>query len=366
MRHAGAQCRGAVGGWVPQSLPYAPVVGIRSPDLHYVPYAELAGAPNVIVDGSPTDGTLLCLSHWPGIGSPALFAADLSAEMAFLYLDAFDHHPGAGAVSNNHFDQDGLVGVFALASPADALARRELLVEVARAGDFADTSSREAARISMVLSAYADPERSPLERLPDDYDALTALLYNELVERLPELCDRVESCRALWGDEDATLSASEAALASGAVTISEVPDLDLAVIEVGPSAPDGGGHRFGGQWVLGLHPIAVHGATERGALLTMRGSHFELAYRYESWVQLRSRPVRARVDLAPLAERLNEAEAAADGDAAWVATASSGLTPTLAPAAQAESALTPRDVREQVEDYLRVAPPAWDPYRVTR
>ncbi len=273
-------------------------VGARSPDLHYVPYAELGGAPNVIVDGSPADGTLLCLSHWPGIGSPERFAADLSAEMAFLYLDAFDLHPGAEAVSNNHFDQDGLVGVFALASPADALARRALLVEVARAGDFADTSSREAARISMVLSAYADPERSPLERLPDDYDELTALLYGELVDRLPEVCDRVESCRALWADEDATLSASEAALASGAVTISEVPDVDLAVIEVGPSAPDGGGHRFGGQWVSGLHPIALHGATERGALLTMRGPHYELAYRYESWVQFRSRPVRARVDLA--------------------------------------------------------------------
>ena len=89
-------------------------IGPRSPDLHYVPYGELAGdaagsdsdagVPNVVVDGSPTSGTLLCLSHWPGIGSPAPFAADLSAEMAFLYLDAFDHHPGAEAVSNNHFD----------------------------------------------------------------------------------------------------------------------------------------------------------------------------------------------------------------------------------------------------------------------
>ena len=341
-------------------------MGAHSPDLHYVPYAELAGVPNVVVDGSPTDGTLLCLSHWPGIGSPARFAADLSAEMAFSYLDAFDQHPGAAAVSNNHFDQDGLVGVFALASPAEALTRRDLLVEVARAGDFADTSSREAARISMVLSAYADPERSPLEGAPDDYDELTALLYRELVGRLPDLCDRVDASRALWGEEDATLTASEAALATGAATISEVPDLDLAVIEVDPSAPDGGGHRFGGQWVSGLHPIAVHGATERGALLTVRGSHYELAYRYESWVQFRSRPVRARVDLAPLAERLNQAEAGASGQAEWMAGAISGLTPTLAPAARAESALSAAVVRALVEEHLRAAPPAWDPYRVTR
>ena len=81
----------------------------RSPDLAYVPYGELGGRPNVVVDGSPADGTLLCLSHWPGIGSPAEFAADLSAQMAFRYLGAFDRHDGAELVSNNHFDQDGLV-----------------------------------------------------------------------------------------------------------------------------------------------------------------------------------------------------------------------------------------------------------------
>ena len=109
-------------------------------------------------------------------------------------------------VSNNHFDQDGLVGVFALASPEEALARRALLVEVARAGDFAVTGSRTAARISMVLSAYADPERSPLPDLPTDDDARTAALYRDLLGRLPEICDRPERWRALWAEEDEILT----------------------------------------------------------------------------------------------------------------------------------------------------------------
>ena len=165
-----------------------------------------------------------------------------------------------------------------------------MLVEVARAGDFAVTSSRDAARISMVLSAYADPERSPLDELPADDDERTAALYTELLDVCPSCATRRVVPRRCGRTEDATLSASEAAVASGAVTITEMPDLDLAVIDVGRTAPDGGGHRFGGQWVSGLHPIAVHTATERGALLTMRGSHYELAYRYESWVQFRTRP----------------------------------------------------------------------------
>lgn len=341
-------------------------MGRRSAALHYVPYGELAGAPSVVVDGSPAEGTVLCLSHWPGMDSPAEFAADLSAEMAFSYLAAFDRHTDAGAVSNNHFDQDGLVGVFALSAPEDALARRDLLVEVARAGDFAVTGSRAAARVSMALSAYADPERSPLEGLPAADDALTAVLYVELLGRLTELCDRPGRFRALWAEEDEVLTASEVALASGAVTITEVPDVDLAVVTVPEQAPTGGGHRFAGQWVAGLHPIAVHNATERGAVLTVRGHHYELGYRYESWVQFRTRPVRPRVDLAPLAERLTAAEGDRGGTAPWVAGGVSGLIPTLAPAGRRESSLEPAVVRTLVEAHLRTAPPAWDPYAITR
>jgi hypothetical protein len=341
-------------------------VDAHSPALHYAPYGELRGTPSVVVDGSPTEGTLLCLSHWPGIGSPPEFAADLSAEMAFGYLTAFDRHGEATVVSNNHFDQDGLVGVFALASPEEALARRALLVEVARAGDFAVTGSRVAARISMVLSAYADPERSPLPDLPTDDDARTAALYRDLLGRLPEICERPDRWRALWAEEHEILTGSEAALASGSVEITEVPDVDLAVVTVPEQAPRGGGHRFGGQWVQGLHPMAVHNATDRGALLTIRGRHYEFGYRYESWVQFRTRAVRPRVDLVPLAETLTVAEATRGATVQWEAERISALTPRLAPTSGQESRLDPAVVRTLIETHLRTTPPAWDPYAITR
>lgn len=44
--------------------------------------------PNIVVDGSPNAGTVLTLTHWPGIAQPARLGADLSAEMAFRYLGA--------------------------------------------------------------------------------------------------------------------------------------------------------------------------------------------------------------------------------------------------------------------------------------
>jgi hypothetical protein len=345
----------------------------RCSSLHYVPYDELqAGVPSVVVDGSPAPGTVLCLSHWPGIGSPAQFAADLSAQMAYAYLDAFDLHEGASAVSNNHFDQDGLVSVFAMTEPDEALSRRELLVEVARAGDFAVTSSRRAARISMTISAFADPDRSPLrDRSAATYAALdygkwVEALHLELLGRLTELCDHPERHAELWAEEDATLTESEQALSRGTITIEEVPELDLAVVTV-PDRADlhlSGGHRFGGEWVSGVHPVALHNATDRGALLMFEDGRPELRYRYESWVQFRTRVVRPRVDLVPLAERLDDEEGA--GATLWHASPVSSLTPTLRLADGTHGALDPSRVRVLVEDHLRKSPPAWDPYRITR
>ena len=94
-----------------------------------------------------------------------------------------------------------------------------------------------------------------------------------------------------------------------------------------PDAPDAGGHRFGGEWVAGLHPMAVHNATERLVVATVRGRRYDVELRYESWVQLRSRPLRLRRDLAPLAARLQDEER---GDAVWTATPVSRLVPRLA------------------------------------
>src|SRR4051794_23739606 len=101
--------------------------------MRYVPYPELDGRPNVIVDGAGTDATVLTLSHCPGSTVPSALAADLSAEIAVKYLEHPEHHVAADVVSNNHLDEDGLMGVFALVDPGFALAHRDLLVDVARA-----------------------------------------------------------------------------------------------------------------------------------------------------------------------------------------------------------------------------------------
>ena len=326
--------------------------------LQFAPYDQLAGRPNVIVDGSATEGTVLCLSHWPGTPTPPEFQADLSAQMAFRYLRRFDRHAGATLVSNNQFDQDGLVSVFALTDPAAALEHEDLLIDVAAAGDFGTYRIRDAARASMAISAYADPARSPVADALATVDDPTGLLYTELLPRLVELGTEPARFESLWADEDAVLTASERCLAEE-VTVDEVPELDLAVFDVPADAPDAGGHRFGDKWSAGLHPMALNNATERLTLLVTRGRRHEVVCRYEGWIQLRSRPLRQRVDLGPLAVRLTELES---GGATWTAAGPGSLLAGLSVDGDTESSIDPARVRSLVEAHLATAPPAWDPY----
>jgi hypothetical protein len=330
--------------------------------LRFAPYDESAAVPNVVVDGSPNAGTVLVVSHWPGMPTPPDCAADTSAQMAFRYLDrGADLHGGAEVVTNNHFDQDGLAGVYSLAHPADALPRRALLEGLARAGDFAVAPDRAPARLSMAVAAFADPASTPLGQLPDGYDEACATLYRAALDRLPGWLDDPGSCRSLWADEDAALDAGLRSLASGAVAIDEDVELDLAVVRL-PDSGRSAGHRFTGRTFAGIHPMALHQATERTTILAVDplGGRHHVTCRYEGWVQFRTRPVRPRVDLRPLADQLTAAET---GGARWTATPPSDLTPELHTVADgAPSSLDPPELIAAVTAHLRDADPAWDPY----
>jgi hypothetical protein len=330
--------------------------------MRYVPYEEAAEVPNVVVDGSPNRGTVLTISHWPGLPTPPGCSADTSAEMVFRYLDrGSDLHDGAGAVTNNHFDQDGLAGVYALVDPESALRCRAQLEGLATAGDFAVARDRSSARLSMAVDALADPSRSPLDDLPERYDEACAVLYRAALELLPRWLDDPDSCRSLWQDEDRHLEAALAAVAAGDVRIEEDTELDLAIVTL-PAGARSAGHRFVGRAFTGIHPMALHGATDRSVLLTIDpdANRHQLTCRYEGWVQFRSRPIRPRVDLRPLAAQLTAAE---PEGAQWTATGPDDLTPELRTLpAGPPSSLEPALLVEATIGHLRSAAPAWDPY----
>jgi hypothetical protein len=329
--------------------------------LHFASVSELADRPNVIADGAALPSTVLTLSHWPHSPTPAGLADDTSARIAFRYLDDSHRWPVADAVSNDHFDQDGLVSVYALVSPDEARARRAFLEDVAAAGDFATFADRDAARVSFALAAMADPERSPLRSslLEAPYPERCAGLYEELLGRLPELVDHVELHRRLWAEEDDALAAAQAAVAAGDITIDEVPDLDLAVVSIPADRGARLATRFSSRQDTACHPAAINNATNALRVLVIQGHRYELLYRYESWVKYTSRRPLPRVDLAPLCARLQDEE---QNGAVWSFDGVAALVPSLRLADGHESDIPPARLRETVERYLVAAPPAWDPY----
>ena len=163
--------------------------------MRYLPYAAASSEPNVIVDGTANDRTLITLSHWRRSGTPADLMADTSTAIVFNYLDRPDLHVPADVVSNNHFDEDGLVGIYALLEPEAAASRRDLLIDVAQAGDFGVFRNRRAARIAFAISAHADPATSPFPRpLLFDRPApqVEEGLYRALLDVLPRLLADVD------------------------------------------------------------------------------------------------------------------------------------------------------------------------------
>jgi hypothetical protein len=316
--------------------------------MRYVPYDDLDGIPNVVVDGARHPDSVLVLSHWPKSGSPPELRDDHYAQIAFHYLDRPDLHVAADAVSNNHFDQDGLMSMYALVNPAAAQARRDRAVDVARMGDFDTYVDRDSARIAWTIAALAA-------------DPAVADPYAELLPRVDELLDHPERHRELWAEEDEHLARSEAGVASGAITIEEVPELDLAVVTVPEDWSPQPAHFFTPLVRQAVHAIAVHNATDRCRVLYQRGHRYRLQYRYETWVQHTAHPP-GRIDLTDLAEELSALEP--DG-ARWVFGGVGDIAPVLELATgndDPESTITPEDFRARVRQALATGAIAWDPY----
>ena len=329
--------------------------------LHFVAYEDLGQTPNIIVDGAGNAATAITLSHWPKSGTPRALKADTSAEIVFNYLAAPAFHVEATAVSNNHFDEDGLAGIYALLESEAATAIRDLVVDVAEAGDFAIYRDRRAARVAFTLSAFVDPAQSPLDRsifeLP--YAAQCAALYREMLPRLGEMLCHTERFQRYWEAEDGILTDSERALRQGEVTIEERPEIDLAVVRIVERRAPQEIHRFTSAREEPCHPMAVHNATRCNRILLQQGRRYAFTYRYESWVQFMTRPPPLRVDLAPLAEALSAEE---PGTVRWTFDGVSELTPKMTLSGGEESSIPPEIFADRVADFLALAPPAWDPY----
>jgi hypothetical protein len=314
--------------------------------VQFIPYAQAAAIPNIVVDGAAAPATVLTLSHWPRSGTPIELRADTSAQIVFKYLDTPSVRTQADAVSNNHFDEDGLIGIFALTDPGLADRWRTLLVDAAYAGDFGVCRSRTAARVAFVIASYSERATSPLPPATFDgpYSDVTSRLYQRLLPLLPSVLANVDEHRRLWQEEDHRLDEGEALLDRGIVTIERHDDLDLAIVRVPAN-------------VSVPHAMALHTRTPDSRMLVVHGDSVELRYRYEGWVQFTSRLIAPRVDLSDLAAELT----AQEHSGRWIFDGVDTITPRLY-FEGARTSWSVDDIVTRMVHALRSGQPAWDPY----
>jgi hypothetical protein len=272
-----------------------------STDARFVPEQALAGQPHITVDGAAGTASVLSLAHWPGSATPPMFAADTATRIVDLYLRAEPAGPEVTAVTNNHYDVDGLLAAWLLLErPAERSPERLMALSVAEAGDFGTWTDPWAMRIARALMAFAERATTPLEAVrrllsPTLNHDPAGDLCVAVLPRVRRVLTDPERFRFLWQGPWDAIDADIALLDSGVATIEEVPEQDLAIVR----AP-----RL-------LAREAVHPRTTCSRVLdVLPDGMLIFRYRYETWVAWSARPTTPRRDLTRVIDALNAIETA--------------------------------------------------------
>ncbi|HET8860652.1 DUF6687 family protein [Marivirga sp.] len=102
----------------------------------FIPFYDIKKYPDevLVVDAHHPQG--FDLSHWRGAPVPDNCKADTSTEIVLKAIRKNLPELNKNYVSNNHYDIDGFLGVWAIFNPKEALEHYDLLVEMAQIGDF--------------------------------------------------------------------------------------------------------------------------------------------------------------------------------------------------------------------------------------
>lgn len=279
---------------------------------YFVPFAQLRQQPTIVVD-SVGLGAMLTLAHWRAAPTPEPLRDDTSAGSCLRALHA-SATPGmeARAVTANHFDIDGFIGVWSLLNPKLALQHEELLRMVAVLGDFreidfahplADTALQLVCWLNAEEKArFYEPFGAPVRRRRED--EASAEKFDWFLPRFAGILQSPEAGCAAWQPEYDRVKNAVVAMQQPPTTRRRYPEIGLAVVETPEPAPYYAlfGPTAGLDVVLSLYA----------------GNRYELEYKYTTWIDLESRATLPRLSLAPLVARLNELETsgqtwAADG-----------------------------------------------------
>ncbi len=322
---------------------------------------EFDSEPVVSIDGVCPTGPNF--SHWPGNRTPTDLKRDLSTGIALAVAERVVADPrererlfsGIEIVSNNHIDTDGILSAFAFLDPRRALLHRDVLIAAATTGDFQVFTTRAGLAIELTLTDLVDPSHPSAHEwreLPEREKRQRQ--YELALDLLPRLLEHPFACLDRVGRDFERIVADVELARTSAVRVTRDDELAFAVVE--PPRD--------------IDRVAINTAAgDAVRVLTITADGDGRRYRYhdriESWFDIVSRVVPARVPLSSLAARLDGLESSADGShwlhhselepvpECWFGSAGGGprFGPTVS-GTLARSRLEPRVVTTAVRHHL--------------
>ena len=278
-------------------------------------YSEaIASLPKLSVDG--TVDNAIHFSHWNGNQTPESVKADTSTETVLNVVAAPNRNEltrSIDLVTNNHFDTDGVLSVWAMLTGERALDLRDRLIAAAEAGDFSEFSSIDGVRASIVIQGSDSPidkSGSPLaQQLAGKAITDEAQAYILVLPHIEHVIKHTGQYESLWRDSWARIERALDSFAKGASHAEEIDDAKLSVVTLAPEifGPSG----FDPSRDAAPFTAVSHHA--RGELLLIatpfkNGWTYRIDYPYYSWAETVVRPKIARRDLSQALKQLNELE----------------------------------------------------------
>jgi len=191
-------------------------------------------ATTIMIDGSGPIPKQL--SHWPGTTTPKQYWADSSTAICLRFLreaNVAEELAGITHVTNNHYDEDGCLGMLVLLQPERALEYADLLQRCAYTGDFSWYEGEDAAKLSLTITYMFDharsPHRSQSRKLSEWAHRNFCYLefFRECEQGLLGDLDRYDQ---LWKGELAYIQRGIDVVNSDQAEIIAMPELDLGVL----------------------------------------------------------------------------------------------------------------------------------------
>jgi hypothetical protein len=279
----------------------------------------IADVPKLSVDG--TVDNAIHFSHWQGNATPASVKADTSTEIALNVVGSPNQDELTGGielVTNNHFDTDGVLSVWAMLNGERALPLREKLIAAAEAGDFCEFSSVDAVRASIVIQGSDSPidkSGSPLAlKLSGEDFVDEARSYDLVLPKVEHVLTHTDFYESLWRDIWKRIEVALDSFAKGESRVEEISDIKLSIVTLAPSIF--GSARFEpSRDAAPFTAISYHAHGELFLIATPLddGWTYRLDYPYYSWAETVVRPRIQRRDFSSLISDLNAAEQESKG-----------------------------------------------------